>query len=156
MNPVEKAVWFVETQFERPISLEEIARVAGVSRYHMARAFAEATGQSVMRYARGRRLTEAARSLAAGAPDILAVALSAGYGSHEAFSRAFRDQFDLTPETIRRHGVFDAAAVQRLQEEHLSGRRKNNKILFSLLMFHLWSERRQRTTATALERKLAG
>jgi len=65
-------------------------------------------------------------------------------------------QDTLTPETIRRHGVFDAAAVQRLQEEHLSGRRKNNKILFSLLMFHLWSERRQRTTATALERKLAG
>jgi AraC family transcriptional regulator len=101
MNPVEKAVWFVETQFERPISLEEIARVAGVSRYHMARAFAEATGQSVMRYARGRRLTEAARSLAAGAPDILAVALSAGYGSHEAFTRAFRDQFGVTPESVR-------------------------------------------------------
>src|SRR5262249_18497192 len=81
--------------------LEEIAHVAGVSRYHMARAFAEATGQSPMRYARGRRLTEAARSLAAGAPDILAVALSAGYGSHEAFTRAFRDQFGVTPEAVR-------------------------------------------------------
>src|SRR5262249_61845226 len=83
------------------IALEEIAPVAGVSRYHMARAFAEATGQSPMRYARGRRLTEAARSLAAGAPDILAVALSAGYGSHEAFTPAFRDQFGVTPEAVR-------------------------------------------------------
>jgi AraC family transcriptional regulator len=60
-----------------------------------------ATGQSVMRYVRGRRLTEAARCLAAGAPDILTVALDAGYGSHEAFTRAFRDQFGLTPETVR-------------------------------------------------------
>jgi len=44
---------------------------------------------SVMRYVRGRQLTEAARCLASGAPDILAIALEAGYGSHEAFTRAF-------------------------------------------------------------------
>jgi AraC family transcriptional regulator len=54
-----------------------------------------------MRYIRGRRLTEAARTLAHGAPDILAVALDAGYNSHEAFTRAFRDHFGLTPEAIR-------------------------------------------------------
>ncbi|WP_164034337.1 helix-turn-helix domain-containing protein, partial [Serratia marcescens] len=53
------------------------------------------------RYLRGRRLSQAARSLAAGAPDILAVALDAGYGSHEAFTRAFRDQFGMTPELVR-------------------------------------------------------
>jgi AraC family transcriptional regulator len=46
-----------------------------------------------MRYVRGRRLTEAAKVLSDGAPDILTVALDAGYGSHEAFTRAFRDQF---------------------------------------------------------------
>jgi hypothetical protein len=38
----------------------------------MSRAFGLATGHSVMQFARGRRLTEAARSLARGAPDILA------------------------------------------------------------------------------------
>jgi AraC family transcriptional regulator len=54
-----------------------------------------------MRYVRGRRLSEAARALAGGAPDILAVALDAGYGSHEAFTRAFRDQFGMTPEQFR-------------------------------------------------------
>jgi AraC family transcriptional regulator len=57
-----------------------------------------------MRYVRARRLTEAARALAGGATDILAVALDAGYGSHEAFTRAFREQFDLTPEAIRKQG----------------------------------------------------
>jgi AraC family transcriptional regulator len=54
-----------------------------------------------MRYVRGRRLTEAARSLVNGAPDIMAMALDAGYGSHEAFTRAFREQFGLTPEAVR-------------------------------------------------------
>jgi len=50
---------------------------------------------------RGRRLTEAARALSGGAPDILTVAIEAGYGSHEAFTRAFRDQFGATPEEVR-------------------------------------------------------
>jgi AraC family transcriptional regulator len=101
MNPVGKALWFIESHFAGDISLGEIAEVAGVSRYHVTRAFGEATGHSVMRYVRGRRLTEAAKSLAKGAPDILAVALEAGYGSHEAFTRAFRDQFGPAPETVR-------------------------------------------------------
>lgn len=54
-----------------------------------------------MRYVRARRLTEAARLLANGAPSILATALDANYSSHEAFTRAFRDQFGLTPEAVR-------------------------------------------------------
>jgi len=57
-----------------------------------------------MGYVRGRRLTEAARALANGAPDILTVALDVGYGSHEAFTRAFREQFGLTPEVFRAQG----------------------------------------------------
>jgi AraC family transcriptional regulator len=101
VNAVGKAIWFIETHFSGDLSLDDIARSAGVSRYYMVRAFGFATGCSVMRYVRGRRLTEAARSLAGDAPDILTVALDAGYGSHEAFTRAFRDQFGLTPETVR-------------------------------------------------------
>lgn len=101
MNAVGKALWFIETHFADEITLEDIAAIGGVSRYHLSRAFGEATGRSVVRYMRGRRLTEAARSLADGAPDILAVALAAGYGSHEAFTRAFRDQFGVTPEQVR-------------------------------------------------------
>ncbi|MBZ5609183.1 MAG: AraC family transcriptional regulator [Acidobacteriia bacterium] len=107
MNPVGKALWYIETHFGEDLSLDDVAGVAGVSRYHVSRVFGLATGQSIMRYVRGRRLTEAARCLANGAPDILAVALDAGYGSHEAFTRAFRDQFGLTPETLRAQGTLD-------------------------------------------------
>ncbi len=100
-SPVAIALWAVELALDREIALAEIAAQSGVSRFHLSRAFGTATGVSLIRYARGRRLTEAARHLAAGAPDILAVALDAGYGSHEAFTRAFRDQFGLTPEALR-------------------------------------------------------
>jgi AraC family transcriptional regulator len=101
MDPVSKAIWFVESHFTKEISLDDIALVGGVSRFHLSRAFVAATGQSVIRYMRGRRLSEAARALADGAPDILSVAIDAGYGSHEAFTRAFREQFGLTPEALR-------------------------------------------------------
>lgn len=104
MNLAGKALWFIESHYGHELALEDIASHSNVSRYHMSRAFEAATGQSVMRYVRRRRLTQAARALANGAPDILSVALDAGYSSHEAFTRAFCDHFGLTPETVRTQG----------------------------------------------------
>ncbi len=101
MNPVARALWFIEGHLGDDITLSDIASASGVSRYYLLRAFGVATGFSVMRYLRARRLTEAARSLANGAPDILGVALGARYSSHEAFTRAFLDQFGLTPRQVR-------------------------------------------------------
>lgn len=101
MNPIQKALWYVESHLRAPMTLEDIAGHSAASPYYLTRAFAAVTGYSLMRYVRARRLSEAARVLADGAPDILTVALDAGYGSHEAFSRAFRDQFGLTPDEFR-------------------------------------------------------
>jgi AraC family transcriptional regulator len=112
MTPVRKAIWYVESHFAAPIALEDVAEKCGVSPYHLTRAFAAVTGLSVMRYVRARRLTEAARMLAGGAPDILTVALDAGYGSHEAFTRAFREQFGLTPEEVRARGHLETLDLQ--------------------------------------------
>ena len=105
MHPVEKALWFIENRLWGEICLEDVARSVGVSSHYLARAFGAATGLSLMRYARGRRLSEAARTLAAGAPDILEVGLAAGYGSHEAFTRAFHRQFGAPPEALRAKGL---------------------------------------------------
>jgi asparagine synthase (glutamine-hydrolysing) len=44
----------------------------------------------------------------------------------------------LSPERIRRAGLFDVAAVERLVADHLAGRRNHRKILWSLLTFELW------------------
>lgn len=113
MNPVQKAIWLIESRLRDPITLDEIACQAGVSPFHLTRAFAAITGYPLIRYVRARRLSQAAKALAKGAPDILAVALDSGYGSHEAFTRAFRDQFNLTPEQIRDEGcVADVTLVE--------------------------------------------
>ena len=110
MNIIEKAIWQVETHLRMPATLDAIAERAGVTPSYLTRAFALATGQSLMRYARARRLSEAARVLALGVPDILGLALDVGYGSHEAFTRAFREHFGVTPETVR-----DARSIKNLE-----------------------------------------
>jgi AraC family transcriptional regulator len=112
MYPAQKALWFIESHLADALTLDEIAGVAGISRFHMVRAFAAATGLPVMRYVRVRRLTEAARALAGGAPDILCLALEADYGSHEAFTRAFRDHFGVTPEAVRSSTRLDNLRLQ--------------------------------------------
>jgi AraC family transcriptional regulator len=112
MNPAQKALWFIESHLAGELTLDEIAGVGGVSRFHMVRAFAAATGLPVMRYVRARRLSEAARALAGGAPDILDVALDADYGTHEAFTRAFRDHFGMTPEAVRGLACLDHLKLQ--------------------------------------------
>lgn len=104
MSIVDKALWIVERNSGRELSLPAIAEACGVSRSHLASAFGSATGMPLIKYLRARRLGMAATALAAGAPDILGVALDAGYGSHEAFTRAFRDQFGVTPERVREQG----------------------------------------------------
>ncbi|QWG14368.1 AraC family transcriptional regulator [Bradyrhizobium sediminis] len=112
MNPAQKALWFIESHLAGELTLDGIAAIGGISRFHMVRAFGAATGLSVMRYVRARRLTEAARALANGAPDILNLALEADYGSHEAFTRAFRDHFGVTPETVRGSTCLDRLKLQ--------------------------------------------
>ena len=104
MKAIDKAIWYIENHYREQVSLDTLADIAGVSRYHLSRIFCYAVGQPVSHYIRLRRLSEAAVALAAGEPDILDLALSLGYGSHEAFSRAFKQHFCTTPEQVRKQG----------------------------------------------------
>lgn len=118
MSVTNKALFVIERNLHSALTLDQIAKHCDVSRFHLAHAFGDATGRSVVEYLRGRRLTEAARRLAAGAGDILDVALDSCYGSHEAFSRAFKAQFDRTPEEVRKSGSVEGLhlveAIQHL------------------------------------------
>jgi AraC family transcriptional regulator len=101
MSVTARALWYIESHLGGNLTLESIAQHVGVSRYHLSRAFSTATGCGLALYVRGRRLSLTAKALLDGAPGILSVALNAGYGSHEAFTRAFRQHFGLTPEQAR-------------------------------------------------------
>lgn len=121
MTVIDRALWTIERNSNQSLSLRDVADASGVSRSHLAAAFGTATGQPVMKYLRARRLSAAAKTLAAGASDILTVALENGYSSHEAFTRAFREQFGMTPESVRERGTIDGLAAVALPEFRLPG-----------------------------------
>jgi len=112
MSAIGRAIWFIESHFTSDISLDEIAETAGLSRYHLSRVFGMTTGHSISGYIRSRRLSGAALALIDSSSTILQVALDAGYGSHEAFTRAFREQFGMTPESLRKQGHVRNLALQ--------------------------------------------
>jgi asparagine synthase (glutamine-hydrolysing) len=47
----------------------------------------------------------------------------------------------LKPSAIRRDGIFDSSFVQNKLEGHMAGKHKNNKMIFSLIMFQSWWQR---------------
>ncbi len=101
MSVSARALWYIENNLRGDLSLEAVASASGVSRFHLSRAFTLTLARTIAGYARARRLSEAAQALALGAPSIIELALAAGYGSHEAFTRAFAAHFGTTPEQVR-------------------------------------------------------
>jgi AraC family transcriptional regulator len=83
------------------LSTEDLARVANLSAFHFHRIFRAITGETVGGLVRRLRLERAGQALRRGEP-LIEVALGAHYGSPEAFGRALRDAFGLTPRAYRR------------------------------------------------------
>jgi len=102
-SPIERALWLVESRLAEEMSLNGVAAEIGISSYYLTRAFAAATGRSFMRYARGRRLTEAVRSLLSSDTELIQVALDHGYATHATFTRAFRKEFGVPPDAFRKN-----------------------------------------------------
>lgn len=115
MRNIERALWYIERELGTRLDLERVARHCNLSPFAFSRLFTMSTGWSVMRYVRARRLTQAAKALMQGAPDILQVALDAGYGSHEAFTRAFCELFGVTPKQVRAHEQQNIPLVEPLR-----------------------------------------
>ena len=101
-DPFKDILAWIEQQLDQPMSLERIARQAGLSPYHFSRLFTARMGRSVMAHVRGRRLVRGARRLS-DEPDLPLVdlAFDCGFESQEAFTRAFRRAFGVSPGRFR-------------------------------------------------------
>ncbi len=82
------------------VSLDDLARVAGLSRYHLLRVFKKATGLPPHAWQTQLRLDRARRLLLAGRP-IADVALETGFTDQSHFTNAFKKHMGLTPAQYR-------------------------------------------------------
>jgi AraC family transcriptional regulator len=98
---IAKVVDHVQTHLDEELTPEQLAEVAGFSLHHFHRVFRGITDESVMGFVRRLRLERAANRLAFEDASVTAIALDSGYGSHEAFTRAFRARFGQAPSAYR-------------------------------------------------------
>ena len=97
-----RALDHIDRHLDQPLALDTLADVAHFSRFHFHRVFAAWVGETFGDYLRRRRLETAAWMLSAQpATPVLTIALSVGFGSSEAFSRAFKIHFGHTPSAWR-------------------------------------------------------
>jgi AraC family transcriptional regulator len=105
---------YISDHMDEPLDREVLAAVAGFSVPHLHRLWRVHTGVNVATYVRRMRLQRAALKLRMGAVDITEVALSAGYETHAAFTRAFRQQYGLSPSQFR---TLDCWAATKMVHE---------------------------------------
>ena len=98
-------------QPEEPLNREVLAAVAGFSVPHFHRIFTATTGESSVSYVRRMRLERAGRKLRMGAVDITEVALAAGYDTHAAFGKAFKQRFGFSPSDFRELDCWTASQI---------------------------------------------
>src|SRR5712664_1184373 len=92
----------IDRHLDEPLELDTLAKVANFSSFHFHRLFTAWFGETLGDYVRRRRLeTAALRLVAQPRLPVLQVALSVGFGSTEAFARAFKTRFGSTPTAWR-------------------------------------------------------
>jgi AraC family transcriptional regulator len=108
---IEEVMRYIREHISEPLNRETLASVAGFSVPHFHRVFTAHVGESAASYVRRLRLERAGRKLRMGAVDITQVALAAGYDTHAAFSKAFKQQFGLSPSEFRQLGCRKATQL---------------------------------------------
>lgn len=99
---LKKVQSFVEANIAEPLRLEDLAAASGLSRMHFAAQFRAATGLRPHDYVLARRIEHAKRSITAGQPALVEVALDAGFQSQAHFCTIFKRLTGLTPSAWRR------------------------------------------------------
>ncbi len=102
---------YVETRLDSAPTLEELAAVAGFSKYHFHRIYSGLTGETLLQYVNRTRLERAASALAH-RPDlsVTAVACQYGFSDSAVFSRAFRQHYNISPAEYRKNRKAPAPA----------------------------------------------
>jgi AraC family transcriptional regulator len=94
---------YIEANLEGDVTLDHLASIACLSRFHFARVFKAAIGQSPHRYVRAKRLERAKVLLIRGDQSLVGIALALNFSCQANFTRAFHQVTGQTPGQYRRN-----------------------------------------------------
>lgn len=95
----------IRRQDSEAVTLRRLSQKLGYSQYHTTRKFKEISGMTLRDYLRQRRLAFALQEVRDSEKGLLDIALSHGFSSHEAFTRAFQAAYGITPSAYRKSPV---------------------------------------------------
>ncbi len=104
ITALNRLVDLVEEHLTEELDVAGLAGSLGTTEYHLRRMFSSLAGMPLSEYVRRRRMTVAAADVVRGEDDLLGIAVRHGYGSTEAFGRAFRAVHGAGPGDVRRDG----------------------------------------------------
>src|ERR1700689_3098923 len=115
LKQVQPVMAFAAAHLDEDVSLAALAGQAGLSAFHLHRVFSAAAGETPKQFTLRLRLARAAAMLLTTGDSVLDVALDCGFQTHEAFCRAFRRRFRMTPSAYRSRGLAggDTSAANR-------------------------------------------
>jgi len=117
---VEAIVVYVEDHIHDTLSADIISEKIGYSKFYLSRIFPVYTGLNLMAYVRKRKLNHALIDLQK-EMRIIDIAISYGYGSERAFSRAFANEFGKSPSYFRNNS-YKIKCSQQVYDVHLPRR----------------------------------
>lgn len=111
LRQIQPVVAYAAAHLDQDVSLAALAGQAGLSTFHLHRVFSAAAGETPKQFTLRLRLGRAAAMLLTSEDAVLDIALDCGFQSHEAFSRAFRKRFGMTPSDYRARGFADRSGT---------------------------------------------
>lgn len=151
---IQRAIEFIESHIHENITLEDVSRNITLSPFYFHRIFHSVLGETVTEYVKKRRLSFAAEDLLTTKSRILDIALNYGYESQEAFTRAFKHMFGVTPGAFRKNHrqyqflyeqtkrkPFDHQKIAHLGGIHKMKPKKMKKDAFHIVGLQLHSSR---------------
>jgi AraC family transcriptional regulator len=99
---LERVVDKIERSLSEPISLDDLAREAGLSKFHLHRVFRALTGYPLADYVRRRRLSESLTALLGTERNVLDIALESGFDYEQSYIRSFRACWGISPGHCRK------------------------------------------------------
>jgi AraC family transcriptional regulator len=117
---VQRTVVHITRTLDEALDLTALARGAALSPFHFHRIFRGMVGETPLEMHRRLRLERAAQALLASDAGITAIAFDAGYETHEAFTRAFRQAYGRSPSAFRQGAIDPRPGCERPPQVELA------------------------------------
>lgn len=94
---------WINSNIDKKIKIEDVAKKSGYSRWHLQRVFNKVTRQSLANYIRNKKLELAAKDLIEGNESVMEISIKYGYDSQQTFTRIFSRRYRQPPATFRKN-----------------------------------------------------